>query len=341
MPICPENMKITIVVPIYNVAPYVGDCIRSVMRQTWQGRLECIFVDDCGTDDSMEIVSRTVEEYHGDIDFRIVGHDQNRGLSAARNTGIDAATGDYVYFLDSDDEITSDCVEALAAPLRQEDYDFTIADCRLVGNGDKPDVALKLKDGTVLKGAQIFQAYRHEEWYMMSVNKLYRLDFLKSCHLRFKDGILFEDELWSFQVACLAQSMAVVGRDTYIYKLREGSITVNHFTERKAQSLRVILQEMCTFADRHGLQTNSEVHHFIENFRIACLNRIYQYAPDLFDDYYKSLRQLMTVSWRESASLDGWDWRKQVRDFHLALPLHLAIPYMHLLLSYYQKKAQQ
>ncbi len=334
-------MKISIVIPVYNVAPYVEDCIRSVMRQNWQGSLECIFVDDRGNDDSMEIVRRTTEDYHGPIDFRIVSHDHNRGLSAARNTGIDAAVGDYVYFLDSDDEMTPDCIGALAAPLRQEAYDLTIADCRLEGNGIKPDVTLKLKDGTVLRDSQIFHAYRHEEWYMMSVNKLYRLDFLQSRKLRFREGILYEDELWSFQVACLAHSMAVVGRETYVYKLREGSITVNDFTERKAQSLNIILQDMCNFADSHGLQADAEVHHFIENFRIACLSRISKYAPAQLSDYYKSQRDTMAVSWLRSMCLDGSDLRKQIRDFHLALPMPLALPYLRLLLAYYLKKSER
>mgnify|MGYP002523974151 FL=1 len=101
-------MKVTIIIPIYNVAPFVADCIHSVMGQTWQEPLECILVDDCGTDDSMAVVERTLQDYQGPVDFRIVRHEHNRGLSAARNTGLDNATGDYVYFLDSDDEITPD-----------------------------------------------------------------------------------------------------------------------------------------------------------------------------------------------------------------------------------------
>ena len=127
-------MKISIVIPVYNVAPYIGDCIRSVMHQTWQGPLECIFVDDCGTDNSMEIVRSIIEENQGNIEFKIIRHKENRGLSAARNTGIAAATGDYVYFLDSDDEITPDCIEALAAPITaSEPIDFTIGECRIEG----------------------------------------------------------------------------------------------------------------------------------------------------------------------------------------------------------------
>ena len=210
-------MKISIVVPVYNVAPYVADCFRSIARQTWQGS--------------------------GPIDFRIVRHEHNRGLSAARNSGISAATGEYVYFLDSDDELSSDCIASLAAPLANEACDLIIGDCQIVG-GEIPGVALQLKDGQVLCGREVLHAYCLGKWYMMSVNKLYRLSLLRDHDLQFLEGILHEDELWSFQIACIAQSLAVVRRSTYIYKLREGSITVNTFSERNAQSINVILSAM-------------------------------------------------------------------------------------------------
>ena len=92
-------MKITIVIPVYNVAPYIEECLRSVMNQSWQGTIECILVDDCGADNSMKIINQILQSYQGDLEFKIIHHEQNRGLSAARNSGIDAATGDYVYFL--------------------------------------------------------------------------------------------------------------------------------------------------------------------------------------------------------------------------------------------------
>ena len=106
-------MKITIVIPVYNVAPYIKDCLASVMKQTYKGEIECLLIDDCGTDNSMGVVSQVLKDYSGKIDFRIYRHKYNRGLSAARNTGIEHATGEYIYFLDSDDEITSDCMEKL------------------------------------------------------------------------------------------------------------------------------------------------------------------------------------------------------------------------------------
>ena len=90
-------MRLSIIIPVYNVEPYIEDCLRSVMRQTYQGAMECLIVDDCGTDDSMAIAERTIATYEGPIVFQVLHHERNRGLSAARNTGTLAAKGDYLY----------------------------------------------------------------------------------------------------------------------------------------------------------------------------------------------------------------------------------------------------
>lgn len=344
-------MKISIVIPVYNVAPYIGDCIRSVICQTWQGPLECIFVDDVGTDQSMEIVQNIIGEYCGSIDFKIVRHKENRGLSAARNTGMGVATGDYVYFLDSDDEISPDCIEALTKPIvansTPESVDLTIGECRIEG-GSLPGVALKLQDGMMLRGSEVLHAYRQEAWYMMSVNKLYRLNFLKENGLTFREGIIFEDELWSFRVACMARTMAVVGRETYIYKLREGSITVNTDANlqeaketRKRQCLMTVLGEMYRFAETRGMLTNVDVHNIIENFRIGCLSKIQHYTPEHLKVFYQEQRVMAPSEWGRCCKLNGLDLKKQVRDFHLALPVSLALPYLRLLLWYYLKLSAQ
>ena len=331
-------MKISIIIPVYNVAPFVADCIRSVMHQTWQGQLECIFVDDCGTDDSMEIVSGVVQAYPGPIDFKTVKHEQNRGLSAARNTGISAATGDFIYFLDSDDEMTEDCLEVLARPMKQERLDVTVGDYRIVGTG-MPKIPLVLPDDHILRDREITHAYRLKEWYMMSVNKLYRTEFLKENHLRFREGIIHEDELWSFQIACLAKSMAVVRQETYLYKLREGSITVRKFAPRRAESMNIILKEMCEFAQAHGLSLDRDVHNIIQNLRIDCLNKVRLGAPEMLRDFYRDQRRMMTSSWINCCRINGSDLKKQVRDFHMVLPEPLVYPYLGLLLRYFEKQS--
>ena len=185
-----DKPLISIIVPVYNVAPYVEDCIRSVMRQTYDGKMECIVVDDCGTDDSMAIALRLIAEYSGPITFKVLHHTNNRGLSAARNTGMETAIGDYLFFLDSDDELTDDCIDKLVDPVNKEWYDIVLGDLEILGSV-KPYLNLKLKlpNKTILRGKDIINSYRIK-WNMMAQNKLYRTGFIRDSHLSFLEGLV-------------------------------------------------------------------------------------------------------------------------------------------------------
>ena len=112
-----NDVKVSLVVPVYNVSAYIERCINSVLNQTYHN-IECIIVDDCTPDDSIEKAKKLVSTYKGDIRFKFVAHEKNRGLSAGRNTGTEHSTGDYIYYLDSDDEITSNCIELMVEKVR-------------------------------------------------------------------------------------------------------------------------------------------------------------------------------------------------------------------------------
>ena len=105
--------RISIVVPIYNVEPYILECLESVANQKNANGIECILVDDCGKDKSMEIAEQFVCSYNGPIHFSVIHHEKNMGLSAARNCGTKVAQGEYIFFLDSDDTIVPNCMELL------------------------------------------------------------------------------------------------------------------------------------------------------------------------------------------------------------------------------------
>ena len=107
------DCSISIIIPVYNVEKYIVKCLQSVASQTLTKGIECIIVDDLGSDNSIQLALDFINNYEGDISFSIIHRKQNGGLSAARNTGIEAATKKYLYFLDSDDEITPDCTELM------------------------------------------------------------------------------------------------------------------------------------------------------------------------------------------------------------------------------------
>lgn len=114
-------MNVSIIVPVYQVAPYIEACLKSVMQQTYRGSMECLLIDDCGTDDSIAIAERLTATYDGPVRFQVLHHERNMGLSASRNTGLAQAEGEFIFFLDSDDEISHDCIELLMRKVEEDD----------------------------------------------------------------------------------------------------------------------------------------------------------------------------------------------------------------------------
>ncbi len=109
---------VSILIPVYRVEKYIERCLRSVMQQTYSAQpVECILIDDCGGDSSMQIANRLIEQYNGPYIFRVITNEKNLGVSCTRNNGMRAASGEYIFFLDSDDHITIDCIDMLAKAI--------------------------------------------------------------------------------------------------------------------------------------------------------------------------------------------------------------------------------
>lgn len=306
-------MKISIIIPIYNVELYIERCIASVLRQTYSD-LEVILVDDCSPDDSMAIARSVIEAYVGfQGEARYEAHEENRGLSAARNTGIDHATGDYLYFLDSDDEISPDCIESLVAGLTTTKHDFVIGNYQTQGT-DKTYPQLKLADGSVISGKEVLHSYLRYDWYMMAWNKLVNRAFVVSRSLYFAEGLIHEDELWSFQLAAEAQSFAVVNRPTYSYCIREKSITEGNVTKR-LESIVQVYRKMEAFAAAKGILQNAKVRQFLSTFAYGRYSGIV--LVDLSAATKKSLyHQLRAVHrCRYNKGIKGW-----LKSLHLLFP---------------------
>lgn len=242
-------MTISIIVPVYQVAPYIADCLRSVMRQTWSGDLECLLIDDCGTDDSMAIAERMVAAYAGPIRFSFLHHDKNRGLSAARNTGTAAATGEYIYYLDSDDEITPDCIEKLAAVVQEDpSVEMVLGNYSIHSDGcpvarfEQP-IEKEREEFTSLAAVRNLY-FDRRGFYVYAWNKLISREFLIRNKLHFKEGLLWEDYLWTFFVVKHLSHLVVLPDATYKYYKRQNSITTRAKRREKAHHMGLAYLEM-------------------------------------------------------------------------------------------------
>lgn len=222
-----ENLKeVSIIIPVCNVRKYILRCLDSVAAQSFSS-IECWLVDDCGNDDSIKIAEKFVNEYHGSIAFHIIHHQTNQGPSAARNMGVSVANGKYVFFLDSDDAITPDCIEVLYA-LMQKYPNADFAQGNLVeGTGvlrtstHKSSVPEYTDDHKSLENIILLQTNR-TAW-----NKLIRRTFLMSHNIAFPEGLLMEDHLWTYLMAKHARAAAYTAKGTYFYYRNEGNIVTS------------------------------------------------------------------------------------------------------------------
>ena len=282
-------MKISIIIPVYNVAPYVARCLDSVIAQTYP-ELECIIVDDCGTDNSMQIVRDKLEHYSGPIEFKIITHEKNRGLSAARNSGTAVATGEYVYYLDSDDLILPDTVALLVKPVENERLDFVIGNYA-AGGEDSGTISLRLSYEISHSNKEILTTYLAGQWYMMAWNKLVSREFLFKNNLEFPEGIIHEDELWSFELACFAGSMGVVNSLTYVYCLRQNSIIRNP-SRKKLDSWIYIVEKAESFVLEKDLLGDTNVCRLLTYWKEQLAYRAMPYGGKVaFDVYRKHVRK--------------------------------------------------
>lgn len=256
---------VSIVIPVYQVSDYIERCIRSVMVQTFTD-IECIIVDDATEDDSIEKCERLIGEYNGSISFRILHHEENRGLSSARNTGAKAAIGDWIYFIDSDDEITIDCLEKLIT-IAQDHPDAEM----VLGNTQKhhedgrvtefikPDVPSQ-----VLTNKTIFSMYQQHRLLVNAWNILIKRSFIEGHCLFFKEGIIYEDRLWFFYVVKALSKLYICKDITYHYYIRPGSICTGAMKIVIGESFSVIYNEVLSNLQPGG--ENAELNFYAEGF---------------------------------------------------------------------------
>lgn len=308
--------KVSIIVPVYNVSQYIVKCLDSIFRQTYHN-FELILVDDCGTDDSMTVVYDCLAR-HTFIDTHIISHNKNSGLSAARNSGIAKASGEYVYFLDSDDYIAFDCIEALVKPLQNKKYDVVIGNYQ---SSDSEWSDLRLSDGE-LSDHEVLESYANGLWYVMAWNKLCRRDFLINNDLFFEEGYLHEDVIWSFKLACKADSMYVVNKKTYNYLVRSSSIMTSMSIEKDVTVYLKAFERIIDFVKKDNRTLGKNEYTIIEGKKCGILYSLLQKKEiDLYNKYYKDFYYLSYISPFKAFRNGILSFPYLLRDIHYCMPV--------------------
>ncbi|WP_138493781.1 glycosyltransferase [Paenibacillus pinistramenti] len=270
---------VSVIVPVYNVESYLRKCLDSICGQTYS-RLEIIVVND-GTRDGSQAI---IDEYaRNDKRIRPLMK-ANGGLSSARNAGMDAAEGDYLAFIDSDDWIAPDMIKQMVRTAEAENSDVVVCNYDKVYADHTERMYLKLREEIIdVKKLGIAEyMYRclftyehgHEVW-----NKLYRREVIERNGIRFEPNkeIFSEDLMFNLYVLCHAGRIAAVNQSFYYYLQREGSIMQIPNPEMGARYVTLV-ERFREYAARQGLEAQVEpvLPVLLYDLINACITQIYK-----------------------------------------------------------------
>ncbi len=212
-------MKLSVIIPCYNVENYLAKCVNSVLNNKIKDKYEIILVNDGSTDNTLEIVKDYAKNYPDIIKYI---DQKNRGLSGARNAGLDIAKGEYVTFLDSDDYVDNVMYKELLRKASEGDFDIVTCGVRMVYDNSNLD-----KDVGVGYDHDCFSKDEVKSvmatFYPAACNKIFKRRVIGD--LRFKEGIHYEDVEFMYRLLPRISTIGVVDGYYYYYLQREGSIT--------------------------------------------------------------------------------------------------------------------
>lgn len=221
-----EAIKVSVVVPVYNVEAYLKQCVDSLLGQTIDSK-EIILVDDGSTDGSGKLCDAYADK---NACVRVI-HKQNGGIGSARNAGVELAAGEYLYFLDSDDYLDADALQTLYAAAKQDDLDMILFGARCVYEapaGEMRQVNINYERhtdlNTVRTGEASLERTMAADEYKTSVClRLYRTAYYRGMGFRFDETVIHEDEDVGFLSYIRASRVKIIGDNLYIRRIRGGS----------------------------------------------------------------------------------------------------------------------
>lgn len=204
-------MKISVIVPVYNVEEYISKCIDSILNQTINEQFEIIVVNDGSTDNSMNILNIYKDK------IKIVNK-SNGGLSSARNAGLEIAKGEYIIFVDSDDWLEEDFLESLYNFIKKDDLDVVFSGYKVYReNGNITKVKCVYSEDIILNKDKAIEkllskrTFRAEVW-----DDIYNREFLMKNKLFFTEGIINEDEDFTLRVLINSKKVGYLNYNGYI-----------------------------------------------------------------------------------------------------------------------------
>ena len=297
-------MKISVIVPVYNVQEYLAECVQSILNQSFAD-FELLLIDDGSTDQSGAIAEKLAVK-----DSRIrVFHKKNGGLSDARNYGIDHAQGEYLTFVDSDDYIASTYLEMLHDLIVRYNADAScVSAFETVERHTRSNLGGE-KEGIITGTEAITNSLLRHRIGISACGKLFQ-----SClfdEIRFPKGELYEDLLTLPYVFEQCKTVAYSSAALYFYFQRPGSITNSKISERHMRFFDNTIQLMGRF-DHYGKEMHDA---FVVRIAGESINRfaeILLFCPDYFDKV-KRVKNYMAEYWMEALTISGLPFTTKIQ----------------------------
>ncbi len=254
--------KVSVIIPVYNVEEYLDRCVESVINQTYT-ELEIILVDDGSTDSSGKLCDRWAER---DVRIKAV-HKENEGLGMARNTGLENATGKYVFFIDSDDFVHLFLVERCVCLAEELNADAVIfGRCDVYEDGSEKKLEIKSNKDVYfsedIKKELLPAMFTYSLGFgVSSCCRMHRLDSINSAGCRFMSEreMISEDAFFSLQFLSKAKRVAILSENYYFYCKRTTSLSHSFRADRQAKN-DVFLKTLVDFAKKEGLPSSLGVY---------------------------------------------------------------------------------
>jgi len=255
-------MILSLVLPVYNVEKYLSRCVESCLNQNInKDQYEIIIVDDGSTDASGQIGRK----YEKENDNVILIHQENKGLSGARNTGLNLAKGKYVWFIDSDDWIDSNCLSDIVKKLKENQPDTMVVNFYKIDQNENRTVSanknLEYKDNQIYSGTEYFKKRAGD--FLNSWRYISNIELLRKNNLHFYDGIIHEDNEHTPKLLYHAKKVLIYNKPIYAHLIRSGSIMTT-FNPKKIDSWYKIFDSMKNF--RSLIPNDSEFRIYLNQY---------------------------------------------------------------------------
>lgn len=288
-------MKLSIVVNMYNTAKYMPRCLETLLEQDIpQTEYEIILVDDCSPDNSLEVAKEYVAQYKN---VRVCTHEKNKGLAAARNTGIDAAKGQYLSFVDPDDYIEKNSLAALLKQMDDEQLDMLRFNYQKVDEEYRnvPDSEIEARfdyTPSLMTGMEYLAHRLGVGCYVWAY--IYRLDFIKQTGIRFFEGCFFDDTPWLPRVLQKAKRVNVNPVRHQYYMQRTGSMVHSHNNQaamRRADTQMQLIDILLDEKKEAPEETYGWFDMMLAHSAVSLLTSVACVDFRLSIDYYKRLKE--------------------------------------------------